>query len=841
MKTYLLDKNFLKQLDAENQKEIYAKIVSLNIHEEPIESIEGRITGGSISIDGSSVVRRSCNLNMITQQVDINDIYWGFSNKFKLYIGVLNNINKNYEDIIWFPQGTYVINSFNSSYTTNDYQISISGQDKMCLLNGTLGGNIPMKVNFGIEKYIDKDGNEQKEQRSVHYMIKEMIHSFGNEPLHNIIIRDLAESGLELLSYNGRGNIYIFRNSQGEYVNIIFDGEVVRYTRDGNKPVKISEITHYSLAPSADNKFATWVKNDPNDNDRDAYQIVKCEYGESAGYRTCELVWPDAEGLIANPGDTITSVLDKITKTFGDYEYFYDIEGHFVFQKKLTYINTSWNNMITHEEDDTYVESEKIQSQYSYSFTDNKLISSFRNTPKIDNFKNDYTIWGKKKGVTGVDIDIHLRYGIQKKPTKYTNFKGETYFTNAGEVQYKKRPNPAGLSEDWWAVDDWAEFYKLYTGHYPDGQIGTYCISGKENINLNKLFKIATNEELQRYYQPAFGWTNGVSVGTFGKWFDDWEAENHKTYVFDVLPTGGTGSLGYLGHYTQCSHYYEYFLNLKYYGVTCYIYKPLLPTQDLKGGFVVDWREIIYQMALDFLAHGHDDDYEIILARNNPEYVHGITGYEQYYTDLLGFWRELYDNTSNNSAKYFVGENLDQQAVEYYGWNRAVISDPSSLLFWFDLLDPAGGDLQKYSISAIGNRSKVVNDNKVKSIVYKEVPTLIYISPKKYKELKDNNQLVTGYTYVPMPEIFENYFKISTQGKSAQQVLDNSLYESAYVNTKINLQGIPIYYLEPNTKIYVQDDKSGIEGDYIIDKIQIPLDYSGKMTIEATKAPIRLY
>ena len=41
----------------------------------------------------------------------------------------------------------------------------------------------------------------------------------------------------------------------------------------------------------------------------------------------------------------------------------------------------------------------------------------------------------------------------------------------------------------------------------------------------------------------------------------------------------------------------------------------------------------------------------------------------------------------------------------------------------------------------------------------------------------------------------------------------------SYVNTKINLQGIPIYYLEPNTKIYVQDDKSGIEGDYIIDKI----------------------
>ena len=139
MKTYLLDKNFLKQLDAENQREVYAKIVSLNIHEEPIESIEGRVTGGSISIDGSSSVRRSCNLTLVSQQVNINDIYWGFSNKFKLYIGVLNTINKKYDDIIWFPQGTFVINSFNSSYTTTDYNINISGQDKMCLLNGTIG------------------------------------------------------------------------------------------------------------------------------------------------------------------------------------------------------------------------------------------------------------------------------------------------------------------------------------------------------------------------------------------------------------------------------------------------------------------------------------------------------------------------------------------------------------------------------------------------------------------------------------------------------------------------------------------------------------------------------
>lgn len=835
MQTYLLDKNFLKQLDAETQKEIYAKIVSLNVHEHPIESIEGRVTGGSINIDGSSSVRRSCNLTLVTQDVNINDIYWGFSNKFKLYIGVLNTINKKYDDIIWFPQGVYVINSFNSSYTTTDYQISISGQDKMCLLNGTLGGAIPMKVNFGIEKYVDEDGYEHSEQRSIHYLIREMIHSFGNEPLYNIIIRDLTESGLELLSYNGHGDIYILRDSYGEYTNILFDGDVIRYTKNGT-PVQLNnplEITYYQLAPNADNRLATWVKNSPEDDPNEAYQVVKCSSGESAGYRMCELVWPDAEGLIANPGDTVTSILDKIIKTFGDYEYFYDLDGHFVFQKKLTYINTSWNNMITNEEDETYIESDKIQSQYAYNFTDSKFISSFRNTPKIDGVKNDYAIWGKKKGVTGVEIDIHMRYGIQSKPTKYTNFNGDTFYANAGDIKYDKRSNPEGLSEDWWAVDDWAEFYKLYTGHYPEEMIGTYCTEGKVNIDLNTLFGIASEQDIKQYY--GYG---AISEGSYGKWFEDWEAENHQTYVFDVLPNG---KLGYLGHYGGCSHRYTYFLNLKQYNVTCYIYKPLLPTQDLHGGLVVDWREIIYQMAQDYMTHSHDDDFEVVLARNNPEYANGITGYEQYYTDLLAFWRLLYDPKSTNTEGFYVGDALTKEEVEYYGWSRSVINDPSNLLFWFDLLDPKGGHLQKYSISAIGSRPKVINDTKVKSIVYKEVPTLIYISQEQYDQLKMANQLLDGYTYVPMPKAFENYFKISTQGKSAQQVLDESLYESAFLQEKINIQSIPIYYLEPNTKIYMYDEKSGIQGDYIVEKISIPLDYSGKMTIDATKAPMRLY
>jgi hypothetical protein len=33
-------------------------------------------------------------------------------------------------------------------------------------------------------------------------------------------------------------------------------------------------------------------------------------------------------------------------------------------------------------------------------------------------------------------------------------------------------------------------------------------------------------------------------------------------------------------------------------------------------------------MAQDYMTHSHDDDFEVVLARNNPEYANGITGYE---------------------------------------------------------------------------------------------------------------------------------------------------------------------------------------------------------------------
>ena len=84
-------------------------------------------------------------------------------------------------------------------------------------------------------------------------------------------------------------------------------------------------------------------------------------------------------------------------------------------------------------------------------------------------------------------------------------------------------------------------------------------------------------------------------------------------------------------------------------------------------------------------------------------------------------------------------------------------------------------------------------------------------------------------------------FRISTQGKSAKDKLDELIYNHAYCIENATITNIPIYHLEPNTRVYVRDEETGIDGDYIVSKFTIPLTYNGTMNISAVKAVERIY
>ena len=892
MKNPLQDKEFLYNLNQDRHKEIYAKIISLSFDEKPLEQIEGRVTSGSINIDGTSTVRRTCNLTLIAKDVNITDFYWGVSNKFTLEIGLKNNINKEYPNIIWFKQGIYVITSFNSSLTNSNYTISINGKDKMCLLNGEIGGSLPSSIDFGkidiyedtytevqikdytqyvANKYYIYENGEYKlslnefNEKTKYYtkdillrqdslklkdIIKEAVHEYGKELYHNIIINDLDNYGLELLEYRGDKPLYLLYDEAAQiYTQMIIDEDF----SIGNG-YTISTCPQYNNAIDTlnDGRYIFTLE------DGKEYSATKVEYGATAGYRATDLIYPG--DLISSVGESLTSILDKIKNTIGAFEYFYDIDGRFIFQAKKIYSQNSWNTLVN-ADDNIFARDAVEESPYSYSFEDVNLIQQFQNTPAINNVKNDYSIWGTRKGISGAEIPIHARYAIHNKPVYYHSYDGNTYTTlEMNEVikMPNRQKNPDGLNDDWWNIFDWAEYYKALTGEYPTSYIGQYC---KETTKL----------DLNAIFPPGYTWNI-----------------NRPVFLFDV---NKDGTLGYIGHNpirdnqlpeNSCWHTYSYFLDLATGGNLAYIYKPKIPTNVNINYKKVDWREIIYQMALDYFKHGQEEDFLYKVQTNNLKmdglssyYPEGETGYEAFYTDIQGFWRQLYDpnpdiiydteggyyseekeyepdgvtyriKTVWNPFKekdtftcdyYLKGdtETDDYSATKYY-WNKNVVLAPEQLNFWIDFYD--GNDsLMQYSIAAIGDRPKVVNDSKITSIYFRNVPQVIFTNGQDYNGL----DIKTGYTYIWLNKSMQDLFSISAQGKSAEEEMNELFNNYSYCSEGVTITAVPIYNLEPNTLIYIYNEENKINGKYQVNRITIPLNYNGMMSITATKIIEQVY
>ena len=131
-----------------NQKR-YVKMTLLNWNEEPLKEIEGDISTGSMTLDGSSSVRRTCTLTAAVDagSYDVEDAEMDFSIDKKIFIEVgIKNYTDQYPEypILWFPQGVFFIRDFScNSSTSSALNISLTLIDKMAQLNGTVGGTLP--------------------------------------------------------------------------------------------------------------------------------------------------------------------------------------------------------------------------------------------------------------------------------------------------------------------------------------------------------------------------------------------------------------------------------------------------------------------------------------------------------------------------------------------------------------------------------------------------------------------------------------------------------------------------------------------------------------------------
>lgn len=461
---YLNDMDFLTQLDKLHMRVQYAKIILLSFKdEEPIKEIQGSITSGNLSVNGSSAIRRTINLTMLASIDNSNlediDNEISINKKIKVLIGYDNPLKsyKNYGDIIWFPCGLFVLSSANISRSTSGWNISITGKDKMCLLDGTAGGTLPASITFH-ESLVQLDnGDVEIQYPTIFQIIYEAVNHWGGEAIENIIITDIDEEIKMLVRYMGDKPVY-FSN---DYQSLSFEAQ--------------EDYPHMF------------------------------SYGQDAGYKYTDFTYPGE--LVLNAGDTVVTLLDKIVSTLGNYEYFYNIDGKFVFQEIKNYLNTGSPLLELSPED--YVRSYN-NAKFLYSLTDLDTTTAITRNPKYDNVKNDFYVWGKRKTSTGVEVSIRYHLAIDDKPDI------DLAMQNMWEVKDKK--SNLIVRYDFNTLDDYSVDDYIVT------LVGTPCDEWREELYRRALNAQVSNSVYDNYYDSELiaEWRN-----LYNPMNKNWDATNH--------------------------------------------------------------------------------------------------------------------------------------------------------------------------------------------------------------------------------------------------------------------------------------------------------------------------
>lgn len=408
---YLKDSVFLKKFDELKLKEQYVKLIVLTFDEMPIQEIQGKVTGGNLTLDGSSGMRRTGNLSMIADEYE-NDLtdtkhLLSINKKVEVLIGFVNTTDEYTEyDMLWFPQGTYVIISPNISHNSDGINISLTLHDKMALLNGECGGTLPASVTFNEIEDIDEDGNIQVTQPTIYQIIQELVNHFGGEQLGKIIISDIDSKIKKVMKWTGSTPLYLYQEPAA-------DGTIYN-----------SFSTNYNeLAARQAQGHGT---------------IKEFSYGQDIGYILTDFVYPGE--LVGNAGDTVVTILDQIKNTLGNYEYFYDIDGNFRFQEIKNYLNTSYSTFLINEINaDNYLV-DYTSGKSVYTFEDANIIQSYSNSPQYQQIKNDFLVWGKRTSIDGNDVPIRYHLAIDSKPTIGNSYK-VFFFTDPDDGTTKaKKP-----------------------------------------------------------------------------------------------------------------------------------------------------------------------------------------------------------------------------------------------------------------------------------------------------------------------------------------------------------------------------------------------------------------
>ena len=210
----------------------------------------------------------------------------------------------------------------------------------------------------------------------------------------------------------------------------------------------------------------------------------------------------------------------------------------------------------------------------------------------------------------------------------------------------------------------------------------------------------------------------------------------------------------------------------------------------------VDWRQELYYEGIEAQDTGTDQPY--------------------YFAELLNEWPKLF--------------NLKTQ--QFYD---SVKENPSGIDFWLDMIDDTA-EVGEYSVDNIGRRGVVVQQDQINCVFEQEVPDLVFIDINQNEadiQQEKRECDAAGQDWVQVDSTIYSLLTIGGSQNSCYERICDMLYQYTNMNQSITISAIPIYYLEPNTRITVRDDAAGINGQFMISSISLPLDVESSMNISA--------
>lgn len=177
----------------------------------------------------------------------------------------------------------------------------------------------------------------------------------------------------------------------------------------------------------------------------------------------------------------------------------------------------------------------------------------------------------------------------------------------------------------------------------------------------------------------------------------------------------------------------------------------------------------------------------------------------------------------------------DKNDPQYYKYKDKL----NNLDYWIDFLEP-DSTLSNIKIDdkILNNRICVYQQDKINRLYNSDIPNIIILDNSLEEEVK-KEQLQECYNRGDKVAfvnhaVYSN-LSIGAYGYTAQEAMRNLLYQHTNYISSINISSIPIYDLDVNTRINVQDERTNIYGDYIVKTISIPLNAAGFMSISASK------